>query len=94
MLYASIGRLLTLCLLIVVGPIYRIRYIYYLQVYLFIICLLLSHRFYYGNSYNKIRALFMPICTENGCCWFENVMSNRVHNVRKLKIQFARSLNK
>ncbi len=36
---------------------------------LFIICLLLGHKFYYENSYTKIRAIFMTICTENGFCF-------------------------
>ncbi len=33
------------------------------------ICLLLDHMFYYGNSYTKIRAICMSICTENGFCF-------------------------
>ncbi len=38
-------------------------------IWVFIICLSLGHRFYYGNSYTKICAILMPICTENGFCF-------------------------
>ncbi len=38
-------------------------------IFKFIICLLPGHRFYYGNSYTKICAIFMPICTENRFCF-------------------------
>ncbi len=39
------------------------------QIFSIIICLLLCQRFYNGNSYTKIDAIFMPICTENGFCF-------------------------
>ncbi len=39
------------------------------NIFVIIICHLLGHSFYYGNSYTKIHAIFMPICTENGFCF-------------------------
>ncbi len=36
---------------------------------LFIICRLLAYMCHYENSYTKIHALFMPLCTENGLCF-------------------------
>ncbi len=47
-------------------------------------CLLQGLRFYYGQSYIKICALLMPICTENGRILKQNPVSEWILMMRSL----------